>query len=120
MSYLLIAATIGLTVAGQLLVKAGMIEVGSFPGQLDQAWSFMFNTLTNVKVLLGLTSAVLAALCWTAAVSVSDISFAYPFIALAIVLVLALSGLVFRESVPIARWMGVAIVCVGLVVAARG
>ncbi|MGA7729699.1 MAG: hypothetical protein WCD37_00355 [Chloroflexia bacterium] len=120
MSYMMIAATIAFTVAGQLLVKAGTIEVGSLPARLDEAWSFMFHSLTNLKVVLGLASAVIAALCWTAAVSVSDISFAYPFMALAIVLVLALSGLVFRESVPIARWLGVAIVCAGLVVAARG
>jgi uncharacterized membrane protein len=43
---------------------------------------------------------------------------AYPFMALAIVLVLALSGALFGEIVPLNRWMGVAIVCVGLVVAA--
>src|SRR5436305_5922095 len=89
MSYLLIAATIAFTVAGQLLVKAGMMEVGSLPSRLDEAWGFMFHALINIKVVLGLTSAVVAALCWTAAVSVSDISFAYPFMALAIVLVLA-------------------------------
>lgn len=120
MSYLMIAATIVFTVAGQLLVKGGMTEVGSLPSRLDEAAGFMFHTLTNLKVVLGLTSAVVAAVCWTAAVSVSDISFAYPFMALAIVLVLALSGLVFKETVPLARWLGVAIVCVGLIVAARG
>jgi drug/metabolite transporter (DMT)-like permease len=120
MSYILIAATIAFTVAGQLLVKAGMTEVGSLPASLGEVGSFVFQTLTNLKVVLGLASAVLAALCWTGAVSVSDISFAYPFMALAIVLVLALSGLLFRETVPLARWIGVGIVCVGLIVAARG
>jgi len=120
MNYILIATTIAFTVAGQLLVKSGMTEVGSFPAHFDEVAGFMFHTLTNIKVILGLTAAVLAALSWTATVSVSDISFAYPFMGLAIVLVLALSGLFFRESVPIARWIGVMIVCVGLVVAARG
>jgi len=60
-----------------------------------------------------------AALCWTGAVSTSEISFAYPFMALAIVLVLALSGVLLGEVVPIGRWVGVAIVCIGLIVAAR-
>ena len=49
------------TVAGQLLVKAGMIEVGPFPARLDEAWSFMLHALLNDKVVLGLTSAVVAA-----------------------------------------------------------
>ena len=39
---------------------------------------------------------------------------AYPFMALAIVLVLALSPLVFGEQVPVIRWFGVLIVCIGL------
>lgn len=120
MSYILIAATICFTVAGQLLVKAGTRELESFPADLSEIWSFMFHAFTNLKIVLGLASAVVAAVCWTGAVSVSDLSFAYPFMALAIVLVLALSGSLFGEVVPLARWLGVGIVCVGLVVASIG
>src|SRR5262249_45939978 len=120
MSYVLIAATILLTVVGQLLVKAGMLEVGPLPPNISDIWLFGFHILTNIKVVLGLGSAVAAAVCWTGAVSLSDISFAYPFMALAIVLVLAFSGVFFSETVPVARWIGVAIVCLGLLVAARG
>jgi drug/metabolite transporter (DMT)-like permease len=119
MSYILIAATIALTVAGQLLVKAGMLEVGPLPASLSDLWSFVLHVLTNLKVVAGLGLAVVAALCWTGAVSTSEISFAYPFMALAIVLVLALSGVLLGEVVPIGRWVGVAIVCIGLIVAAR-
>jgi drug/metabolite transporter (DMT)-like permease len=53
------------------------------------------------------------------AVSRSDISFAYPFMALAIVLVLVLSGVVFAEQVSWGRWLGVLIVSLGLIIAAR-
>ena len=100
MSYILIAATIALTVAGQLLVKAGMLEVGPLPASLSDIWSFVLHVLTNLKVVAGLGLAVVAALCWTGAVSTSEISFAYPFMALAIVLVLALSGVLLGEVVP--------------------
>jgi drug/metabolite transporter (DMT)-like permease len=120
MSYLLIGSTIVLTVLGQLAVKGGMLQVGALPGRLEEVGGFLLRALTNPLVLGGLLLAVLAALSWMAAVSVSDISFAYPFMALAIVLVLALSGLLFGESVPVTRWVGVAVVCAGLVIAARG
>ncbi|MDQ3707333.1 MAG: hypothetical protein M3437_19325 [Chloroflexota bacterium] len=120
MSYLLIFATIVFTVAGQLLVKAGMHEVGALPKETGAILGFALQTLINAKVIAGLSLAVIAALCWTGAVSLSDLSFAYPFMALAIVLVLALSGYFFGEVVPLARWLGVGIVCVGLVVAATG
>jgi multidrug transporter EmrE-like cation transporter len=120
MSYLLIGLTILLTVLGQLAVKGGMLQVGAVPSRLEGVGAFLLKALTNPLVAGGLLLAVLAALSWMAAVSVSDISFAYPFMGLAIVLVLALSGLVFGENVPITRWVGVAVVCAGLVIAARG
>ena len=119
MTYALIAATIGFTVAGQLLVKAGMLQVGSMPAEMQAIPAFLLQALTNLKVVGGLALAVAAALAWMGAVSLSDISFAYPFMALAIVLVLALSGVVFGETVPWTRWLGVLIVCLGLVVTAR-
>ena len=119
MTYVLIAATIGFTVAGQLLLKAGMLQVGGMPAQMKAVPGFALRTLTNLKVVGGLALAVLAALAWMGVVSLSDISFAYPFMALAIVLVLALSGILFGETVPLTRWLGVVIVCLGLVIAAR-
>ena len=117
--YLLIAGTILFTVAGQLLVKAGMLEIGAVPSEISGIPQFLLAALTNWKAVVGLASAVIAAVFWMGAVSRSDISFAYPFMALAIVLVLALSGAFFREDVSLGRWLGVALVCLGLVVAAR-
>ena len=116
---LFIALTIAFTVAGQLLVKQGMREVNSDPAQLTALIQLVWHALTNLKVILGLSCAVVAALSWMVAVSHNDLSFAYPFMGLAIVLVLALSGTLFGEAVPATRWMGVGIVCAGLLIAAR-
>jgi drug/metabolite transporter (DMT)-like permease len=118
--YLLIAATICFTVMGNLLVKAGMLEVGIFPEDMNMLPTFFFQAFTNLKVISGLALAVIAASAWMGAVSISDISFAYPFMSLSIVMVLALSGVVFGEIVPPIRWIGVLIVCIGIFVASRG
>jgi drug/metabolite transporter (DMT)-like permease len=115
-----IAVTIAFTVLGQLLVKQGTLQVGSCPSKADQAFGFICRAFTNPWVIVGLLCAVIAAGAWTMAVSRSDLSFAYPFMGLAIVLVLALSGMILGEHVPLNRWFGVAIVCIGLWVAARG
>lgn len=117
-AYILIGLTIAFTVCGQLLVKAGMIKIGSFAGELKTLPSYIFKALINLKVLAGLLLAVLAALTWMGAISRLKISVAYPFMSLAIVLVLALSGVIFGEKVPLSRWIGVAIVCVGLIISA--
>ena len=117
MASIFISLTVTFTVVGQLLIKQGMLDVGASPGRVELLPGFLWRTLTNPHVALGLASAVIAALCWTIAVSRSDLSFAYPFMGLAIVLVLALSPLLLGESVPLRRWLGVLIVCIGLFVA---
>lgn len=117
--YLFIGATIAFTVAGQLLLKSGMLQVGKAPGNAESILAFLTAAFTNWKVIAGLTCAVIASITWMAAVSRSEISFAYPFMALAIVLVLALSGALFDEQVAMGRWIGVLIVCLGLIIAAR-
>jgi drug/metabolite transporter (DMT)-like permease len=120
MAYLLIVATICFTVAGQLLIKAGMHQVGALPAQLQAFPSFIIRAFSNPLVCGGLFAAVFASMTWMGAISLSDISFAYPFMALAIVLVLALSSSIFGENVSLLRWLGVAIVSLGLIIAARG
>jgi multidrug transporter EmrE-like cation transporter len=117
--WLFIMLTVALTVVGQLLVKQGMLHVGSSPTRVSLLPRFFWRTFTNTYVIMGLLAAVFAAVSWTLAVSRENLSVAYPFMGLAIVLVLTLSGAFFGESVPMHRWIGVAIVCLGLFVAAR-
>lgn len=111
--------TILLTVAGQLLVKQGMLNVGASPAKPSLLPAFIMRAFTNPFVVLGLVCAVLAAMAWTVAVSRTELSFAYPFMGLAIVLVLALSGVFFGEQLPANRWIGVLVVCLGLWLASR-
>jgi multidrug transporter EmrE-like cation transporter len=114
---LFIAVTIAFTVTGQLLVKHGMLQVGRGPSDLAVLPRYLLSALTHPSVFLGLSCAVVAALSWTIAVSRSDLSVAYPFMGLAIVLVLGLSGLLFGESIILGQWVGTAVVVIGLVIA---
>lgn len=115
--YIFIGLTIFFTVCGQLLVKSASFEFGPFPKDLAGLFQFLIRAFTNIKLLTGLFCAVIASIMWMNALSLSDISFAYPFMALAIVLVLALSPLLFKEVIPWTRWLGVAVVCIGLWIA---
>ncbi len=117
--YIFIGLTILFTVCGQLLVKSASNTFGPFPKDLSGVAQFLIKAFTNIKLLAGLFFAVIASIMWMNALSLSDISFAYPFMALAIVLVLALSPLVFKEFVPWTRWLGVIVVCIGLWIASR-
>ena len=59
---MLVFLTIGLTAAGQALVKYGVLELGASPGQFRQLPAFLGRALRNPSVVLGLTCAVFAAL----------------------------------------------------------
>lgn len=114
-----ILLTIVLTVGGQLLVKHGMTQIGKAPSSPGEMPMFLIKAVFHPANFLGLSSAVLAAMCWMGALSRCDLSFAYPFMALAIVLVLALTPALFGEQVHAKQWTGVTIVCLGLWIASR-
>jgi multidrug transporter EmrE-like cation transporter len=114
-----IFVTIACTVVGQLLIKRGMLDVGASPLSLAALPRFVWRAGTNPFVIAGFLAALLGALAWTVAISRADLSVAYPFVGLGIVLVLVLSGLIFGESVPANRWIGVLFVCIGIAIAAR-
>ena len=115
--FIFVALTIAFTVAGQLLVKLGMRVVSA--GMDGVMLHLVGRALTNWQVLGGLACAGVAAICWMLALSRLDLSLAYPFMGLAIVLVLAISPVILREQVSLMRWLGVLAVCLGLWLAAR-
>ncbi len=117
--YASITLTVLFTVAGQLLVKYGMTQVGSSSMQASRLTKHLWVTLTNPCVFLGFACAFIAAMTWTVAIARAQLSFAYPFVGLGIVLTLVFSSLLFGDKVSFQRWMGVALVCLGLIVVAR-
>jgi drug/metabolite transporter (DMT)-like permease len=119
MALLFIFMMLAFTVAGQIFVKQGMLEVGNTPTDVFQIPQFILQALTNIRVVLGFACAFFASVCWLVAISRSELSFAYPFTGLSIVLVLSLAPLFFGEAVPLTRWVGVLIVCLGIWVASR-
>lgn len=118
-AYTYIAITVLLTVLGQLSVKWAMLQIGVGPNNITLLPQFILKTFTNLWFIVGMASAVLAAVSWSLALSRSNLSFAYPFMASAIVLVLIFSSLLFGEQIPVSRWLGVLVVGIGIFLASR-
>ncbi len=117
--YFYIALTIGFTVVGQLLVKAGMTKAATSVVSHPGLGSLIAAGFLQIQVLAGLVCALLAAVAWFPAISRLPISVAYPFMALPIVLVLSLAPIFFAEKIMLNQWLGVVIVSFGLWIAAR-
>jgi multidrug transporter EmrE-like cation transporter len=118
--YLYIAATIGFTVYGQLILKWRVGFYGQMPIEAIEKLKFVFSVLFDPWVLSGLTAAFLASLAWIAAMTKFELSHAYPFMSLNFVVVLLLSGWLLSEPMTFLRGFGVVLIVLGTMVAARG
>ena len=118
--YSFIFGTVVFTVYGQLIVKWQAAKAGALPSALPERLLFLGQLILNPWILSGMAAAFVAMLCWLSAMTKFDLSYAYPFMSLAFVLVLILSAVLFNERVTIAKVVGLGIIIVGIVVTSRG
>lgn len=100
-----------LMVCGQILFKLG--STGKTISKATDIISLLFSPI----ILLALAVYGLTTLLWLYILSRVKISYAYPIQALAFPIVLIVSALIFHEEIPINRWLGVAIIVIGVYVA---
>jgi drug/metabolite transporter (DMT)-like permease len=118
--YLYIVATIVFTVYGQLILKWRIAEFGALPTGLFEKLRFLVSLFFDPAIFSGFFAAFLASLAWMAAMTKFDLSHAYPFMSLNFVVVLLLSGWLLNEPMTPQRVLGVTLIVLGTVVAARG
>lgn len=117
--HLCIAATLLLTVYGQLTLRWQMSRVGGLPeGAVDKV-VFLLQQFQNPWVLSGLAAAFIATLAWMAAMTRFQLNYAYPFMSLAFVIVMLFGVAFLGESLSFGKVAGTLMVVAGLVVIAR-
>jgi drug/metabolite transporter (DMT)-like permease len=114
--YAATAATILLTVYGQLIVKWQVERAGRFPSATADRVSYLVRLTFNPWVLTAFLAALIAALAWFIVLSHFDLSSVYPFLSLTFVLVLFLSAPFFGEPITVPKVAGVVLVLAGLTV----
>ena len=120
MGYVYIAATILLTVYGQMVLKWQVALAGPGPEDFPAKLYFLLGLLANPWVLSGFVAAFAASLAWMGAMTKFELSHAYPFMSLNFVLVLLLAGMLFSEPVSSGKMIGVALIVAGVIVGSRG
>jgi multidrug transporter EmrE-like cation transporter len=119
MAWIYVAATIILTVYGQIVVKWQVLRSGDLPASLQGKSEFFLHLLTNPWVISVMAAAFLAALSWMAAMTRLPLSRAYPFVGLSFALVLILSAVFFNEQLTVAKIAGIGLIIAGLVVGSQ-
>lgn len=90
----------GLQAAGGLTLSKGILPVVMI---FFQPW-----------VILGIACYVLSLVVWLAALSKSDVGFAYPFLALGFLAQAVLGWIFLGEGVPPLRWVALALIVTGV------
>jgi len=106
-------------IIGQLLLKkATLTKRISFDAtQLTQS---LMSLALNPYLLSWIFLAGISAALWIFVVSKLELSFAYPVsMTLSYMLILVLSWWLFDENMSITRWIGVALMCLGVIISYR-
>ncbi|GIP45596.1 membrane protein [Paenibacillus sp. J45TS6] len=112
MAYVVLFLNILLLVSGQIVWKMGLEQQGGI--QLSNFVSVLFSPL----ILLGILFYGLATGLWFIVLSKLPLSVAYPLQSLAYAIGIVAAWYFFGESVPLNRWIGVAVIVIGAAIIA--
>jgi drug/metabolite transporter (DMT)-like permease len=119
-SLLLVLGSVGTATLGQLLLKSGMTSVGRLgAGALQQPLQTLMAIASTPVVWLGLASYAVGAVLWLVVLSRLDLGYAYPLLAVSYILIPLLAHFLLGEAIPPLRWVGIAVIFIGVVIVAR-
>lgn len=120
MGYFYIFGTIFFTVYGQLILKWRMSALGSsLPNDFLDKILFLFKLVFDPFIFSGFAAAFIASFFWMAAMTKFELSYAYPFMSGAFVLVFILSVLFFNEIITWQKILGLSFIVLGIIISSR-
>lgn len=119
MGYIYIILTILLTAYGQLALKWRMNTLGQLPEELYPKLIFLLKAIFDPYIFSSFVAAFIASLTWMAALSKFELSYAYPFMSLAFVVVLVASYYLLHEPINYYKVIGMILIVAGLAIASK-
>ena len=111
--------TVATNAIAQLMLKHGMMQLGDLFAPGMHPLIRLFQIVFQPWVFFGLCVFVISMASHLFVLSKVDLSFAYPFLSLAYVLVAVLAWQLFGEDLNALRVGGIALICVGTVLIAQ-
>jgi multidrug transporter EmrE-like cation transporter len=117
----LILFTVLTNAAAQIMLKKGMMAVGalSFDGGIGGLIGTVFRVVFSPWVFLGLATFVISMVTHLVVLSKVELSFVYPFLSLAYVVVAVYAYFIFKEDVNTMRIAGLGVICLGTLLISR-
>jgi multidrug transporter EmrE-like cation transporter len=114
MIYLLILIGVLLNTAAQLLLKAGMTQIGHFSFSWANLFPIGFKVAGNPPIITGLFAYVMSVVVWLLVLSRVQVSYAYPMLSIGYVVNAIAAYYLFGESFSLMRMTGIFIIIGGV------
>ncbi|HTC38170.1 MAG TPA: SMR family transporter [Steroidobacteraceae bacterium] len=119
-TWVLILTGVGLNAAAQLLLKVATKPLAHFNEfNTDILSSSIVILLRSAPFWTGMLCYAASVCVWVAALSKAPVSTAYPMLSLGYVVVAAISVAWLGESLTPAKMLGIALICIGVVLVSR-
>jgi multidrug transporter EmrE-like cation transporter len=119
-TWVLILTGVGLNAAAQLLLKVATKPLAHFNEfNTDVLSNSIVILLRSVPFWTGMLCYAASVCVWVAALSKAPVSTAYPMLSLGYVVVAAISVAWLGESLTPAKMLGIALICIGVVLVSR-
>ena len=116
-TYLLILLMVIFGPLGNVLLGKGMKRIGAASlGTPAEAFNALSRVLTSGTIWLGIGSLITFFVAYTLVLSWADYSYVQPASAIAYGMVALLAHFMLREVVTPMRWLGVLVICLGVLV----
>lgn len=117
---LMILAPVCIGVAGQILLKIGMGQIGAF-SMLSRGIVLQYlRIFFNPYVFAGLSAYFLSTVFWLYLISRVPLSLAYPMLSLGYIVIALISWIVFKEKISLINWAGIFLIMLGVSLVAQG
>jgi multidrug transporter EmrE-like cation transporter len=116
-AYGLLLAGVTLSALAQVFLKLAAARVAEQVQtfRLDLTWGVSFaRALVNIHFASGIACFAISVLLWLAGLSRINLSVAYPFTALGIVLTTLCGSLLFNETITPGQWAGICVIILGI------
>ncbi len=118
-AFFFLLAGVALNAAAQLFLKAGTNATGVITLARASWWPTLVTVLHTPPFFAGLLCYALSLVTWIIGLSRVPVSVAYPLLSIGYVINAVGAHYLLGESVSLARWMGIGLVILGVVLIGR-
>lgn len=119
MMFLLILLGVLLNAAAQLLLKAGMNQIGHFEFSFANIVPIGMRVIVNVPIITGLAAYVMSVVVWLLVLSRVQVSYAYPMLSIGYIVNAVAAYYFFGESLSLIRISGIVVIILGVYMVSR-